>query len=140
MKKNAFKEIEPFSAAQFLFAGKLSSLKKKERWYSELKARFLLLETMLKLEQEKRKIGGYPESAPEWLPLDPFTGRKFHYKKGDMPILEAVHDPKTNQFRTVQRTVKAVALWSEGVNRKNDQGLTSRRKSNWDDIRVMIRL
>ena len=27
-----------------------------------------------------------------------------------------------------------------GVNRKNDQGLKSRRKSNWDDIRVMIRL
>ncbi len=108
--------------------------------YTELKTMYLLLETLLKLELEKRKIGGYPESAPEWLPLDPFTGRKFHYKKGDMPILEAVHDPKTNQLRTVQRTVKAVALWSEGVNRKNDQGLKSRRKNNWDDIRVMIRL
>ena len=136
MKKNAFKEIEPFSAAQFLFAGKLSSLKKKERWYSELKARFLLLETMLKLEQEKRRSGDFPVSAPDWLPVDPLYGKKFHYKKGEIATIEPVYDPRTGIFQKTRRTIPAVSVESS----EEDINPTCSPKNRKNNLRSVIRL
>ena len=137
-QKNSFRG-DPFSYRHILFNSKGYG-KNIPRMYTESDTMYLLLETLLRLELEKRKQGFYPETAPKWLPVDPFTGRKFHYKKGDMPVFEKVYDPRMNLFRTTRRTVKAVAVWSEGANRKNDQGLRSYRESGSDDLCAMIRL
>ena len=138
--KKSFKEIDTFSPSQYLFSSQSCHYAKISNWYTDLKARCIILETLLKLALEKQRSGSYPDKAPEWLPSDPFTGRKLHYKKGDMPITEYVYAPVPGVFRPSNRTVKAVAVWSEGINAEDDRGLYSRKRNGPDDLRTMIRL
>ena len=128
------------SSPQCFFVTRYSCLHKINQWHTVLDTQYLVLESLLKLELEKRRCGFYPDTPPVWLATDPFTGQKLHYKKGCIPIFEKVYNSQNSHFNTSRRTVKAVAIWSEGVNKKNDKGLYSPKKNECDDIRAMIRL
>ena len=140
-EKNSFKKIPShIPEAQYFFAEKCAYWSKIPQWYTELNTWYLLLETLLKLELEKRRTGIYPDTAPEWLPIDPFTGKKLHYRKGNFPVWGSGYDSRTGHFKSIRRTVKAVAIWSEGRNGVNDWNRKDHKKNKSDDICVMIRL
>ena len=114
-----------------------------EDWSAGFKREFtrlLVFETLLKLELEKRKKGFYPAEAPAWLPPDPFTGKKLHYCKGEISIIERVYNPGSDAYDRIARDVKAIAIWSEGENCQDDFGIGNHEKYGCDDIRAMILL
>ena len=137
-QKNSYKG-DPLLTQHILF-DRTMARKNIPKRYTELDTMYLLLETLLKLELEKRKQGFYPATAPEWLPVDPFSGKKFHYIKGKIPVFERIYNPQTRFFDRVRCEAEAVAVWSEGCNGKNDDGIGKHEKHGHDDIRAMIRL
>ncbi|MBO5680283.1 MAG: hypothetical protein J6T08_01085, partial [Lentisphaeria bacterium] len=137
-QKNSYKG-DPLLTQHILF-DRTRARKNIPKRYTELDTMYLLLETLLKLELEKRKQGFYPATAPEWLPVDPFSGKKFHYIKGKIPVFERIYNPKTRLFDRVRCEAESVAVWSEGCNGKNDDGIGKHEKYGHDDIRAMIRL
>ena len=84
------------------------------RRFKSAALRLQLLETLLKLELEKQRNGSYPDKAPEWLPVDPYTGQKLHYQKGFFEITEFVYDPESKYMERQPRRSNAVAIWSSG--------------------------
>ena len=120
-----------------LFLPTLNSAGKK---LHALSARCLAMETLIGIELEKRSTGKYPDTL-ENPPLDPF-GEPLIYRKGKLPYIQyqrtAGSDHPYGKEKRI--TVDAVAVWSKGADRKDDQGL-----SNWkengertDDARAML--
>ena len=96
--------------------------------------RFLLIETLLKLELEKRRTGVYPETAPQWLPIDPFTGKKLHYRKGVLETSEYAYNFRKNCIERELQQTNAVAIWSSGPEQE------SSLSKNTDVLKALIRL
>ena len=114
-----------------------------EAWSTKYKrtfTRLLVFEAFLKLELEKQKNGFYPQTAPSWLPVDPFTGKKLHYCKDDIFIVERIYNPASGSYDLIPSGVDAVAIWSEGEDRQNNYGMGAHERYGRDDIRAMIKL
>ena len=126
------------SAGKNLFKTLLPGLSWSDS-FKETATRLLVLEAILRLELEKIETGSYPDSAPAWLPPDPYTGNKLHYRKGKIPFYETTYLEQENRRTSLLRRVKGVAVWSEGEF-KNDEGIGFNEKPGCDDIRAMIRL
>ena len=120
-----------------LFLPGLNSAGKK---LHALSARCLAMETLIGIELEKRRTGKYPDKL-ENPPVDPF-GEPLLYRKGKMPYIQYQRTTGTDQPYGKEKriTVDAVAVWSKGPNRKDDQGLNYYRKVNdkTDDARAMM--
>ena len=108
--------------------------------FHSLAARYLAMETLIGIELEKRRTGKYPDKL-ENPPVDPF-GEPLLYRKGKMPYIQYQRTTGTDQPYGKEKriTVDAVAVWSKGPNRKDDQGLNYYRKVNdkTDDARAMM--
>ena len=87
--------------------------------YRADESRLLILETLLKLEVEKRRSGKYPDMSPPWLPKDPVNGRKLNYRKGNIKVMVHVYDPETQRAKRIVKQVNAVAVWSSGKDLRN---------------------
>ena len=114
-----------------------------ETWttaYKEASTWLLVLETLLRLELEKRKNGSYPEQTPSWFPADPFGASRLRYLNGNMTVVERVYNTRTGLFDRVDRTVRAVCVWSIGANGTDEKGIDFYDKYGRDDIRAMVRL
>ena len=106
---------------------------------NRLTARYLAMETLIGIELEKRRTGQYPEKL-ENPPLDPF-GQPLLYRHGKMPYIRHQWDSKMNMLGPGKKVmVDAVAVWSRGPNRKDDQGLSNRKENGnlTDDARAMM--
>ena len=103
-----------------------------------LTANYRAMRALIGVELEKRRTGKYPESL-ENLPTDPFTGKPMFYKKGKMPLIVKVWNPALRRFVSEKREADAIAVWSVGPNRKNEQGqdqATARKSA--DDVRAKM--
>ncbi|MBO4647814.1 MAG: hypothetical protein J5806_06615, partial [Lentisphaeria bacterium] len=112
--------------------------------FHSLTARYLAMETLIGIELEKRRTGKYPDNLDD-PPLDPF-GQPLLYRKGKMPYIQykivlQKHEDTTYWNRDEGKliTVDAVAVWSRGPNRKDDQGLNYWKGNvKTDDARAML--
>ena len=119
-----------------LFLPALNSAGKK---LHALSARCLAMETLIGIELEKRRTGKYPDTL-ENPPLDPF-GEPLIYRKGKMPYIQyqrtAGSDHPYGKEKRIM--VDAVAVWSKGPDRKDDQGLNYWNDNDKaDDVRAMM--
>ena len=115
--------------------------------FHTLAARYLAMETLIGLELNKRRTGKYPDKL-ENPPVDPF-GEALLYRKGQMPYIQYATVPQKHGDDTYWNcdegkriTVDAIAVWSKGPNRKDDEGLNNWKENGkpTDDVRAMIRL
>ena len=110
------------------------------RRINNLAARYLAMETLIGLELEKRRTGKYPDKLDD-PPLDPF-GQPLLYRKGQMPYIQYSWNVEKNMLGAGKKVmVDAVAVWSKGPNRKDDQGLSGWKENGkpTDDARAMLR-
>jgi len=114
--------------------------------FHSLTARYLAMETLIGIELEKRRTGKYPDKLDN-PPLDPF-GEVLLYRKGQMPYIQYAIVPQEqwgstywNRDEGKRIMVDAVAVWSKGPNRKDDQGLSGWKENGkpTDDARAMLR-
>ena len=122
-----------------LFLPTLDSAGKK---LHALSARCLAMETLIGIELEKRRTGKYPDKLENPL-VDPF-GEVLLYRKGKMPYIRYQRTTGRDQpyGEEKQIMVDAVAVWSKGPNRKDDQGLNYWKENGKraDDARAMLRI
>ena len=120
-----------------LFLPALNSAGKK---LHALSARCLAMETLIGIELEKRRSGKYPDKL-ENPPIDPF-GEPLIYRKGKMPYIQYQRTVGTDHPYGEEKriTVDAVAVWSKGPDRKDDQGLNywNENGKRIDDARAML--
>ena len=108
--------------------------------FDQLSARYRAMRALIRVEQEKRRTGKYPDTL-ENPPVDPFTGKPMRYKKGAIPVAESVWNVKKKYFDDSKvRSAEGIAVWSLGPNRKDDQGLDqySGGPRGSDDVRAKM--
>jgi len=118
----------------------LAALDSAGRKLHSLSARCLTMETLIGIELEKRRTGKYPDKL-ENPPIDPF-GEPLIYRKGKMPYIQYQRTVGTDHPYGEEKriTVDAVAVWSKGPDRKDDQGLSGWEENGKriDDARAML--
>ena len=91
------------------------------RTIDELTAKYRAMQALIEIELKKRCIGKYPDSLKS-PPVDPFNGKPMFYKKGKLPLIVRVWNPKLQRFTAEKREVSGVAVWSVGPDKVNDGG------------------
>lgn len=103
-----------------------------------LTTRYRAMRALIEIELEKRLTGKYPDALKN-PPIDPFTDKPMHYKKGKMPLIVKVWDPALGKLIPERREADGIAVWSLGRNRKNEWGLDQRTVRKYaDDIRAKM--
>ena len=131
---------EERSTVHFLPRILLSGLEVSGRTLDSLSARYLAMETLIGVELEKRRTGKYPDVLKD-PPRDIF-GELLLYRKGKVPFIRLRWNAKKKVREEETVMVDAVAVWSKGPNRKDDQGLNAHGmgKGVLDDARALLLL
>jgi len=131
---------EEHSTVHFLPRVLLSGLEVSGRTIDSLNARYLAMETLIGVELEKRRTGKYPDVLKD-PPRDIF-GEELLYRKGKVPFIRRRWNAKKKVREEETVMVDAVAVWSKGPNRKDDQGLNAHGmgKGVLDDARALLLL
>ena len=126
MKKSSMKEISVSSLRalpQYFLRKSHWNYDMTSARYTELATKNLVLETLLKLELEKRKKGFYPDTTPDWFPSDPFSGKKLRYSKGKIALTECIYDPRTASCVKTVRNKNAICISSAGIPAAGESGI-----------------
>ncbi|MBR6374600.1 MAG: hypothetical protein IKS20_15610, partial [Victivallales bacterium] len=135
------------------------------RHMPDAQARIRISRAMIAAELARKREGRFPDTIDD-LPIDPFSGKPLKYAIGKAEISEEHFQPNEEQstidippdvkkqfgmtdgheaefsrpqkyaFKTEQRTVEAVQIWSVGPDGKDNGGIRSIRSK--DDIRYII--
>ena len=94
------------------------------------------LQCIIDVLLEHRRTGAYPASLPSPLE-DPFTGEALKYRVGECWTFDIDDD-------TPPHKVQAIQIWSCGVNKRDDDGVSFSLRGDGrqrrDDIRIMLPL
>ncbi len=104
------------------------------RFYA-LTARVRAARGLIRAEQYRVKHGEIPQTLPD-LPLDPFSGTPLQYRVGETNISEMYWEDR--EVKTRIQTVRAVQVWSVGVNRRDENGFSEKASDAPDDVRAIL--
>ena len=132
----------PVGTARMFSAMIIPALQVSGRKFTLLTARGRAMQALLRAEAHRREHGDFPEMLSD-LPIDPFTEKPMLYRYGDVKVCERVlHAAPEEEAVWLDkefRQMKAVQVWSVGMNGEDDGGVNDRH-GVCDDICARIRL
>ena len=118
-------------------------LKRAGSRIDELQVRYQTFMVLIEAEKLKRKTGSYPEKIPLNI-IDRFNGVPLRYKVGSHIVRKSFltkrdncsSDDSTLGYR--MKTIQGVAVWSMGMNNRDDNGIFGDNREDGDDLRALL--